>query len=95
MTEATPRPWRVGDTDPALIWACGDDEDYFICEIQGGASDAEREANAALIVRAVNNYDEALALLREAREELQTALSANAEHVSDAIDDFLKENSNG
>lgn len=70
MTEATPRPWALGPladrvygpdgTDIALMWA---DDLPFETDV----------ANAALIVRAVNTYDERDALLREAADSLQYA----------------------
>lgn len=94
MTDATPRPWDTHYDDNGFFYIIADGAPSPYIAATGGEGETDK-ANAALIVRAVNNYDEALALLREAREELQTALSANAEHVSDAIDAFLKENSNG
>ena len=101
MTEATPRPWApntcvitgrlVGHPD-----TCGD------CDPCAGSIPPPVKAVLDDLAHWCNRFeaaqscaDEALALLREAREELQTALSANAEHVSDRIEAFLKENSNG
>ena len=70
--EATPRPWRV-EEGTALIWGRCDHEDnsshgmgYPVTEClvipcskwAAGPSYDEGEANAALIVRAVNNFDE-------------------------------------
>lgn len=102
MTEATPRPWKLGPlddrvygpdgTDIALMWA---DNVPFKTDV----------ANAALIVRCVNNYDEALALLREAEDYVNDAKhsddytlngQADAKALFARIDAFLaKENSNG
>jgi hypothetical protein len=66
MAEPTLRPWRH-----AIFMAYGPkNEHIFHCGLglRGPAFSEEQEANAVLIVRAVNLHDELLALLREAYE---------------------------
>ena len=98
MTEATPRPW-VSHRDQIV----GNNGDTFsLGETMYGGQDTDA-ANAALIVRAVNNYDDALALLREAVEVMAFAVHAPAgaavqtlQKQRARINAFLaKENSNG
>jgi len=77
MSEHTPTPWRVEEgTD--LIWgACNPDDrttygmGYSIVQGKSGAWGArqpdmdEREANAAFIVKAVNNHDALVSVLEK------------------------------
>lgn len=72
-TEPTRRPWEVYDFGerevkyyPKTIIVAPTGES--ICEIAGGwpqCTLAENEANAALIVRAVNNHDALVSAMRE------------------------------
>lgn len=78
MTEATPRPWRVENPMGDYLSIVVGDQSYdwrFIAhvhtDIEKGSTvkpigKSQMAANAALIVRAVNTYDERDALLREA-----------------------------
>lgn len=83
MTEATPRPWFYSpwhnEEGPSAVRA-GESfiNSWIVCTT---ASDAD----AALIVRAVNNYDEALELLRDNRHELRRLLDV----VGDADYDLV------
>lgn len=73
MDKATPRPWRIiankGDFNQS-IWI-GSEPFHSICEVRNGAEDDEyggeeaERANAALIVKAVNNFDDLVAVLEQ------------------------------
>lgn len=82
--EATPRPWRVEDDTTLIWGACNPDDNstygmgypVATAHTQLGAGspfrrthkEDEASANAALIVRAVNHFDEVVEVLRQARE---------------------------
>ena len=92
MTEATPRPWVAQPTDIALRvapWAVGDylitntDERQPLVSVMGHCDEAE--ANAALIVRAVNNLEP----LMEALKGL-VAATANVIDVGPAYDQAVR-----
>lgn len=84
MTEATPRPWRVENPMGDYLSIVVGDQSYdwrFIAhvhtDIEKGSTvkpigKSQMAANAALIVRAVNTYDERDALLREAALVFET-----------------------
>lgn len=65
MAERTPLPWSLDERDPAL--AIGPDgkpvADCVIFNPRQARPIAEAEANAALIVRAVNAHEELVAAL--------------------------------
>ena len=70
MSKHTPLPWKRGTTFPASLWYGGDDP----AEMNRGRvadcssafrSDAENEANAALILHRVSTWDNMLAALKE------------------------------
>lgn len=69
---ATPRPWRTPNKLPRQICDARGFKIAKCLQATKGANfvlpDGEAEANAALIVRSVNNYDKAVELLREADE---------------------------
>jgi len=76
----TPTPWRVLDFRPSidqLVIACGEDVSAntpVICriknEVKNSKIDCFDEANAALIVKAVNNHHEAIELLQDIANHL-------------------------
>lgn len=71
--QATPTPWAIvarGYSDAAYIKIGAEDESEFACEL--GAN----EANAALIVRAVNEHAALLAVAEAAKEILRIATTA-------------------
>ena len=76
MTHATPRPWKVDENARLPVGVIRDDEDgEGVCVMEydpdGSAHDkAIAQADAALIVHAVNTLDEAKAALHAAYEEL-------------------------
>lgn len=65
VREATKRPWSAEPNGKRAAWI-GKDGDW--AALACGATDAEAVANAALIVRAVNSYDQ----MREALEKCLT-----------------------
>ena len=76
MKEATKRPWKTGTTGDGDLWIEGTDpREPVIADIvprkQHGITE-EDEANAELIVRAVNSFD---ALLSALKEVLRTGLN--------------------
>ncbi len=74
LSKATPRPWRVGgedDWDGIEITAAsrkGMLEIVFVSV--DNVFEAEQRANAALIVKAVNERDELIEVLRDATDKL-------------------------
>lgn len=62
----TPRPWKITRHDFDTVQIADADNDEFIM-MDCPSSDSDEEV-AALIVQAVNSYDEARALLREAAD---------------------------
>ena len=83
MTEATPRPWYLDKSD------IRDAKGQILASCNYGGEICNRET-AALIVRAVNAYDEREALLRYAGEHLpRWALDPNCGcHVCEEVRDF-------
>lgn len=79
MSEATPRPWRVDPNHPtdvqdasgreilSCIWKDEVGDTWVIRGIIAAQSEDERDANAALIVRAVNAHDDLIVALEGAR----------------------------
>ena len=66
MTHTTPRPWKVAPREYAID--VRDQHDNLVCHI---SKDFDRaNADAALIVKAVNTLDEAKAALNECENEL-------------------------
>ena len=56
--KATPRPWTNGELDGITIYLWDEDQDRFIAEVKAEDVSTEvAEANARLIVRAVNSFD--------------------------------------
>lgn len=83
--EATARPWRVSSDKGTII---GDDERLLANAWVGPRPCEECEANAALIVRAVNCHDELVALVTEAVELLEwVEKRRNPQWDGDATDD--------
>ena len=81
--KATARPWRtVGGSWSGQIMADIDGNPYGICKCAGETPE-ERRANAALIVRAVNEYD-ALCAVAEAAMQCELAM------VRDALSNLTK-----
>lgn len=66
MTEATPRPWAYQEEDSPNSDMIVDAYGVTVAMMVGFGS--KQRNTGELIVRAVNNYDEALALLREAQQ---------------------------
>jgi hypothetical protein len=103
MSAHTPTPWRVEEgTD--LIWgACNPDDQstygmgYSIVQGKSGAwgnrkpDMDEREANAALIVKAVNNFEALVKALQLARTRIEYlgAACQNPKHFEANADTFL------
>lgn len=66
-TRATPRPWHISEQNPEYV----DTHDgYYIagCEKAVGNDMAESSANAALIVRCVNQHDALVSWLTKAAQ---------------------------
>ena len=60
----TPRPWHTQPNDEGKGIVIADESNYWVAITQNdGQDNAEERANAALIVRAVNTFDEAKAVL--------------------------------
>lgn len=68
MSKSTPRPWRLDeDFDEHIIGANNEGvADCCVVLPKIGPRHAENEANAALIVRAVNAHDDLVAALNDA-----------------------------
>jgi hypothetical protein len=67
LAAATPRPWRAVNLDPFAIYS-GPADTYDACVVAVGGYDGmfcggvEKDADAALIVAAVNEYEAHVAL---------------------------------
>jgi len=74
MSEATPRPWFIVDESKAVhrwVIAHGEGDSIADCAPVGPwMTPEEADANAALIVRAVNNHEALLSALESAADEL-------------------------
>lgn len=71
---ATPRPWKVGDRGGAggVPILAGARFGYVLARISGySTSDSKDEANAALIVKAVNAHDALVEALTLAKKEIR------------------------
>ena len=70
MTEPTTRPWLVEQDGDGkfLIVAPQEDGNLVITGVLANLTPSQDEANAALIVRAVNNLDPLMEALRDTRE---------------------------
>jgi len=71
--QATPRPWKRGKANKALfILAAGDraNPTITVAELYSTLSRNEREANAELIVTAVNAHDALVEAMKKARSLL-------------------------
>lgn len=87
-SEATPRPWEVRPWKNSIGVCNPNIKDNYQsrvaeCHFWGEGSHLDRktcEANAALIVQAVNSYDESRKLLREAVEMCKTASRTMFDH---------------
>lgn len=67
--QSTKRPWKQGIKHPERILK----EDYFIADtvyMDDGSPSGTQFANAALIVKAVNAYDQNQALIKELKRAL-------------------------
>jgi len=73
MSEATPRPWCTGEAENRGCVYSSDATGSIIAQCDGfkyaPRARKEIEANAALIVQAVNAYDDMLAALRAVMAE--------------------------
>jgi hypothetical protein len=92
--EATARPWKVEDLGD-MIWIEGQDKNAnVICDIVGRNPDTsmteEDSANAALICRAVNNYDGLVAACEAALEILAPGEGHEGRIYDDEPYAFLK-----
>ena len=66
---ATPRPWhRVADSNLIIKQS---HRDYRIAKIEGGTGKITDDANAELIVRAVNNFDSLLEACKLALQHME------------------------
>lgn len=86
LKDATPRPWRIDPDDrPGMHWnnhiVCAGSPNLTICFMthDNTPENETGDANAALIVEAVNNYDRLRAELAEATRLLRSAVSIAAE----------------
>ena len=79
MTEASKRPWRVfTNSSGTKVVGIGQDDCTGICDAGFGLwrwDDAEGIANANLIIRAVNNFDEMKLALVLAQKTLATLVN--------------------
>ena len=57
IDKATPRPWVLGDGNPDLVASIKDDVYLLVADCATSRSTSECDANAELIVLAVNSYD--------------------------------------
>lgn len=87
MTKHTPTPWWIDKEHPLSIMAA--DENYVEGEVApwhvanlmpdcGGNDDGESDANAAFIVRAVNNHAALVAALRGLLGGIEAEENGNA-----------------
>lgn len=77
--KATPRPWKAYNADSGRIfknWAVGGKVDR-IATIHDLGSSKAAQANAELIVRAINQYEALLAVAEAAEKVLRQCESAN------------------
>ena len=89
----TPLPWRayVGFDGKSSIRA----EHYYIGSMDSGIPNDENKANAAYIVRACNNFEEILKMLKAVTSALRSYQYGNsseelAEEIADAADAAIK-----
>ena len=73
MTEPTPRPWNVTETNPIQVVQASFDEGgaIVICNMLAPASNESAMADARLIVKAVNCHDELVSALAYAIEYIE------------------------
>jgi hypothetical protein len=74
--EATPTPWEtsvIGSEDGDQWDICGEGGGDMIADLSGCGDSELQEANAKLIIRAVNNHTQLVAALEQARELLTKA----------------------
>lgn len=83
MTQATPRPWKIGKslTGDRTPWISNEKGNISICiidDIARSSNDTTRKqedeiniANARLIVKAVNCHDELVEVLKLAKREIE------------------------
>jgi hypothetical protein len=66
LSKATPLPWGISENPGDQSWKIiGEQTGRIVADVWGRLED-QPEANAALIVKAVNERDELIAALREA-----------------------------
>jgi len=66
----TPRPWRVNPECPTEITILrGDSSNYLVAKTEESHASIDAKANAALIVRAVNEYNVLNEIVEEAEQE--------------------------
>lgn len=100
MTEHTPLPWALSNSDLTILAnpeRPGYDDCCIIADLEAtdfcAVPDDQAEANAALIVRAVNCHDDLLAALETLYERMtdgrrgmtEDQLAENADLVSTAV----------
>jgi hypothetical protein len=84
-TKATARPWQVNPTGDIGEWFIGNSK-HGIAECQSQTNNLKMDcANAALIVRAVNQF-EALNAVAEAAKTLRWAHELLSNHVKEPAD---------
>ena len=82
MSNTTPRPWRIGNSPKPGGFLQVEVGSVCIAKLPRGFRDLEQqEANAALIVRAVNTYDQDQKVIEAMREALAPFAA-----VADAIE---------
>lgn len=70
--QATPRPWRFKIyTEFHIKFTCIESNDGRICKIKHYPHYGDTEANAKLIVKAVNCHDELVSVLNNTEEALK------------------------
>lgn len=94
--DATPRPWRIDPDDrPGMHWnnhiVCAGSPNLTICFMthDNTPENETGDANAALIVEAVNNYDRLRAELAEATRLLRKVQVGNGPLWSGQVRAFL------
>ena len=96
MTEHTPTPWVVDDPNTTFIaQKVGDIYEYiadFSPDVFSSVDrpDAENEANAAFAVKAVNAYDDLVAMLKDCKYALNGADVSYQRGLVCQIKDLLK-----
>jgi len=71
MSEHSPLPWSADTTEPGELWIADSRRLSPVCMITGSGNVTERDrADAAFIVKAVNNHDALVRALRESAADI-------------------------